>query len=80
MTEPTPPATHPARVELEQGTHYLCACGASKNQPFCDGSHKGTGISPTKFEVTEAKKTVSLCNCELTGKRPFCDGSHHKLD
>ena len=27
-------------VEVEKGkSYYWCACGKSKNQPFCDGSH-----------------------------------------
>ena len=37
----------PFAVELEAGkTYYWCACGASKHQPFCDGSHKGTAFTP----------------------------------
>ena len=27
-------------VEVEKGkSYYWCACGQSKKQPFCDGSH-----------------------------------------
>jgi CDGSH-type Zn-finger protein len=34
-------------VEVEKGkSYYWCACGQSKNQPFCDGSHKGTEFNP----------------------------------
>src|ERR1700687_4723439 len=31
--------------EVAEGTElpiYICACGLSKNKPFCDGSHKKT--------------------------------------
>ena len=30
----------------EKKKYAWCACGESTNQPFCDGSHKGTGFSP----------------------------------
>jgi len=69
---------HPARMELEAGTYWWCACGRSQNQPWCDGSHKGTGHSPVKTECPEAKQ-VSLCNCKHTKNPPYCDGTHNSL-
>jgi CDGSH-type Zn-finger protein len=69
----------PYEVELEGGKTYLwCACGRSQTQPFCDGSHAGTGLTPVRFEATSTG-TVFLCGCKQTGDRPFCDGTHDTL-
>ena len=36
----------PYQTEVEEGkTYYWCACGLSKKQPYCDGSHKDTSFS-----------------------------------
>lgn len=78
MSEPTIAAKAPTVLELEAGKYYWCTCGDSKNQPYCDGGHKGTGFTPMAFELTE-KKTVALCLCKHTGNSPYCDGSHSKL-
>jgi CDGSH-type Zn-finger protein len=68
----------PVVLEIEPGTYYWCSCGQSKNQPYCDGSHSGTGFSPKEFTVAEKKK-VALCTCKQTGNSPFCDGKHKGL-
>jgi len=68
----------PVAVDLEAGDYWWCACGLSAHQPMCDGSHKGSGLGPAKFTLTEKKK-VWLCQCKHTGNSPFCDGSHSKL-
>jgi multimeric flavodoxin WrbA/nitrite reductase/ring-hydroxylating ferredoxin subunit len=62
------------------GRKAWCSCGASANQPYCDGSHKtqNTGKSPVIVEITEAKK-VAWCGCKQSGSGPFCDGSHKKI-
>ena len=78
MSEPEIADRKPAVLELEAGTYHWCACGRSKNQPYCDGSHKGTDFSPMEFKIEE-KKRVALCQCKRTSKPPFCDGSHAKL-
>ncbi len=68
----------PIQVTLEPGEHYWCACGRSRNQPFCDGSHAGTGIEPVAFSVKE-KTDAWLCMCKQTGDAPYCDGTHKNL-
>ena len=77
--EPVIADKKPAVLELEPGTYYWCSCGASANQPFCNGSHQGTGFVPLKLEIAE-KQQVALCNCKHSGNSPFCDGSHSKLE
>ena len=71
-------ALQPAVLSLDQGTYYWCQCGRSRDQPFCDGSHQGTGIEPVEFSVNE-KKEVALCQCKQTKTPPFCDGTHQTL-
>eukprot|EP00842_Homolaphlyctis_polyrhiza_P006588 jgi/Hompol1/6930/HPOL_005141-RA len=76
--EPVLAQPSPYAVNLEAGRDYFyCSCGLSKNQPFCDGSHKGTGLAPTKFQVAESK-TYYLCGCKVSANKPFCDGTHSK--
>jgi CDGSH-type Zn-finger protein len=78
MSQPIRAADSPFAVEVEAGkSYYWCACGASKAQPLCDGSHRGTGFTPLKLEAKE-NETVYLCGCKATGNPPFCDGSHKK--
>lgn len=72
-------AKEPVAVELEAGQTYAwCSCGVSSNQPFCDGSHNGTGFSPVIIKAEETR-TAYLCQCKHTDNPGFCDGSHAKI-
>ncbi|MBS0617200.1 MAG: CDGSH iron-sulfur domain-containing protein [Spirochaetes bacterium] len=81
-------AKHPAQVNLTQGEKYFwCACGYSKTQPFCDGSHKEVNktlpegekkFAPLRF-TAEQTGEAWLCQCKQTGTAPFCDGTHKTL-
>lgn len=79
MAKPIVADRKPARAAVEKGKEYhWCSCGRSASQPFCDGSHRGTGLAPQSF-TAEADGDAWLCVCKQTKTPPFCDGTHKKL-
>ncbi len=78
MSEPNIAAYRPCVLELEAGTYWWCACGQSKNQPWCDGSHKGGDFSPVCVEIAEPTR-MALCQCKHSAKGYQCDGTHKNL-
>jgi len=78
MNEPKSAQLRPYVLSAHPGTFFWCSCGQSQGQPFCDGSHKGSGFSPLKVDLTEAK-AVAWCGCKHSKTGAFCDGSHAKL-
>ncbi len=78
-SEPDIGGRAPVAIAVEAGKSYWwCACGRSKTQPFCDGSHKVTSFTPVEFKAEKAEK-VFFCTCKRSAKKPLCDGSHKKL-
>ncbi len=79
MTKGAVAAKAPIKVDVEAGKDYFwCACGQSKNQPFCDGSHKGSEFRPVKWS-SEKDEAKWFCACKQTNGQPFCDGTHKSL-
>lgn len=78
-TLPKVAARKPAVLTLDPGTYWWCACGLSDNEPYCDGAHKGSDMTPVQFDIDQ-RKQVALCLCKQTGNPPYCDGAHARLD
>lgn len=78
MAEPIVFQKRPIIQNVPPGTYSWCACGRSKSQPFCDGSHAGTGLGPINVEVKETKP-IAWCACKHSKNKPFCDGTHSSL-
>ncbi|RMF71227.1 MAG: cupin domain-containing protein [Alphaproteobacteria bacterium] len=80
-TEPVIARKKPYLVRLAKKgrTYWWCACGRSRKQPFCDGSHKGTGIEPVPYVAKADGEEVLFCGCKHTRHPPLCDGSHNNL-
>ena len=60
MTQPEIPQRAPYVMDCQPGKYAWCSCGKSANQPFCDGAHADTGMTPVIEEITEARK-VAWC-------------------
>ena len=79
MSNPIIADNKPIAVTLKRDKeYYFCTCGRSDNQPFCDGSHKGTSFTPKAF-IADKDEEAYLCQCKHTSNAPFCDGTHKKL-
>ncbi len=78
MTNPRVAQKAPYVLDLAPGTYWWCACGLSKTQPFCDGSHKDTEFTPVRVDI-ESATSVALCGCKCSASKPYCDGTHKKL-
>jgi len=79
MSKPSQMPFAPIAVVVEAGRKYAwCACGRSHTQPFCDGSHRGTGFVPL-FVTAEKSEEVWFCTCKKTKSAPWCDGTHNTL-
>ncbi|MDX1804922.1 MAG: CDGSH iron-sulfur domain-containing protein [Alcanivorax sp.] len=79
MDKPQVPTRQPYPVELKKGDRvFWCACGRSANQPFCDGSHLGSGFTPVAYTAPR-DKIVFFCGCKHSRKGAVCDGSHVKI-
>ncbi|KAA0193035.1 hypothetical protein HAZT_HAZT004905 [Hyalella azteca] len=70
----------PFKLKVEKGKLYhWCACGQSKHQPLCDGTHHipvlKIKLRPLSFRAPE-DGFMWLCTCKQTNNAPFCDGSH----
>ena len=60
MSEPNVPQKSPYILDVEAGKYAWCSCGKSENQPYCDGSHRDTDMTPVITEIEEAKK-IAWC-------------------
>lgn len=79
MEDPVIAQKSPYAYDVTEGEKYFwCACGRSANQPFCDGTHKGSEFNPVGVTAEETK-TVYFCGCKHSNTKPFCDGSHKNL-
>jgi len=67
----------PCIKEEKVGKIAWCACGETKNDPYCDGSHKNSasGLKPIIVDISE-DGVVAWCRCRQSKNKPYCDGSH----
>jgi CDGSH-type Zn-finger protein len=72
------PQRAPVVGVCEPGEYWWCSCGRSRNQPYCDGTHKSSNHLPLRVKV-ESERKVAWCACKRTKTPPWCDGAHKNL-
>lgn len=60
----------PMPVKVANETKWICMCGLSANQPFCDGSHKKT------LDEEAGKVYIYNKDGRRTEAKAFSDASH----
>ena len=78
MEKPLFAAEQLAILSLEPGPYYWCQCGRSKNQPFCDGSHKRNRVLAGRV-FRNGKEASRPLPMQVAKTPPFCDGTHKTL-
>ena len=72
---PEMPQRGPYVVQVVAGRRYhWCSCGRSAKQPWCDGSHAGTGFEPIAFEAPISGE-FHMCGCKQSDNKPYCFGT-----
>lgn len=68
----------PAPVNEEPVARWWCACGRAASQPYCDGSHRGTGITPVRVEIASAG-AAWYCVGKAAASQPRSERGHGRL-
>ena len=72
----------PSKVNVKNDTRYAwCSCGLSIKDPYCDGSHKGTGFKPVIIKENEEEivRAVHVLGLNHQGVDLVVDQTNNKV-